>query len=604
VARRLTMSEKNSSVWAKSIPIKEQVNVIVTLIRMAKPFRKMFFGALAIGAAFALLQAAAPRIIAYYMTTYLQQRDNVTMQVMISFAVLVAVIRISQAVADALNAYYFTVAAEYALEDIRIQVFRKLHTLGMRFFDQVPAGSLVTRVNNDTASLADFWRFFMQLTFVVMSMIGAYIGMLTVSVKATLLMLIVVPFIVGSVILYQRFSSSLFRHMRERLSHLNAKIAESITGIDVIQEFYQEDRFKKSFAEVNGEYFNARFRMVKADALLLEPMVDMLLGAAMVLVFWYFGVMSMSTVVSAGVIYAFTTYLNNIFSPLESVMNLFSPFQEGLVSGYRILGILADTTYAPAQNSDAEQDIVAGKIAFQHVDFSYDGQHQILKDLSFTANPGDTVALVGHTGSGKSSTINTLMRFYDFQSGNILIDDHDIRDIDLKNMRQKMGLVLQDPFMFFGDIASNIRMYDDTITDDQVKAAAEFVGADKFISALPGNYHAKVQEGGSGFSAGEKQLISFARAIVKDPKILILDEATANVDTETEALIQKSLLKMRQNRTTIAIAHRLSTIKDADLILVLDKGSIIEQGTHEELLQLQGQYYDLYRLQGIDKDND
>jgi len=597
------MSEKNSSVWAKSIPIKEQIRVIVTLVRMAKPFRKMFFGALAIGAAFALLQAAAPRIIAYYMTTYLQQRDNVTLQVMISFAVLVAVVRVSQAVTDALNAYYFTVAAEYALEDIRVQVFRKLHTLGMRFFDQVPAGSLVTRVNNDTASLADFWRFFMQLTFVIMSMIGAYIGMLTVSVKATLLMLIVVPFIVGSVILYQRFSSSLFRHMRERLSHLNAKIAESITGIDVIQEFYQEDRFKKSFAKVNGEYFNARFRMVKADALLLEPMVDMLLGAAMVLVFWYFGMLSMSTAVSAGVIYAFTTYLNNIFSPLESVMNLFSPFQEGLVSGYRILGILADDTYAPAQNVDAKQDITAGKIAFQHVDFSYDGQHQILKDLNFTANPGDTVALVGHTGSGKSSTINALMRFYEFQSGNILIDDHDIRDIALKNIRQKMGLVLQDPFMFFGDISSNIRMYDDTITDEQVKAAAEFVGADKFISALPGNYHAKVQEGGSGFSAGEKQLISFARAIVRDPKILILDEATANVDTETEALIQKSLLKMRQNRTTIAIAHRLSTIKDADLILVLDKGEVVEHGTHEELLQLQGQYYDLYRLQGINNDS-
>lgn len=601
--RGSAMSEKNSSVWAKSIPIKEQIRVIVTLVRMAKPFRKMFFGALAIGAAFALLQAAAPRIIAYYMTTYLQQRDNVTLQVMISFAVLVAVVRVSQAVTDALNAYYFTVAAEYALEDIRVQVFRKLHTLGMRFFDQVPAGSLVTRVNNDTASLADFWRFFMQLTFVIMSMIGAYIGMLTVSVKATLLMLIVVPFIVGSVILYQRFSSSLFRHMRERLSHLNAKIAESITGIDVIQEFYQEDRFKKSFAKVNGEYFNARFRMVKADALLLEPMVDMLLGAAMVLVFWYFGMLSMSTAVSAGVIYAFTTYLNNIFSPLESVMNLFSPFQEGLVSGYRILGILADDTYAPAQNVAAKQDITAGKIAFQHVDFSYDGQHQILKDLNFIANPGDTVALVGHTGSGKSSTINALMRFYEFQSGNILIDDHDIRDIALKNIRQKMGLVLQDPFMFFGDISSNIRMYDDTITDEQVKAAAEFVGADKFISALPGNYHAKVQEGGSGFSAGEKQLISFARAIVRDPKILILDEATANVDTETEALIQKSLLKMRQNRTTIAIAHRLSTIKDADLILVLDKGEVVEHGTHEELLQLQGQYYDLYRLQGINNDS-
>lgn len=597
------MSEKNKSVWAKSLPIKEQLHVIVTLIKMAKPFRKMFFGALAFGGVFALLQAAAPRVIAYYLTDYLQQSDNVSLQIMISFAILVSIIRVSQAVADVLNAYYFTVAAEYALEDIRVQVFSKLHALGMRFFDQVPAGSLVTRVNNDTAALADFWRFFMQLTFVIMSIIGAYIGMLTVSVKATLLMLIIVPFVIGSVFLYQRFSSSLFRHMRQRLSHLNAQIAESITGIDVIQEFHQEDRFKKTFAKVNNDYFNARFKMVKADALLLEPMIDLLLGAAMFLVLWYFGVLSMSTVVTAGVIYAFTTYLNNIFSPLESVMNLFSPFQEGLVSGYRILGILSDETYAPAQNTNASESITAGEIEFKQVDFSYDGKHQILKNLTFSAKPGDTVALVGHTGSGKSSTINTLMRFYDFQKGEILIDGHDIRDIYLKSIRQKMGLVLQDPFMFYGDISSNIRMYDDTITDKQIKDAAIFVGADKFISALPGQYHAKVQEGGSGFSAGEKQLISFARTIVRDPKILILDEATANVDTETEALIQKSLLKMRQNRTTIAIAHRLSTIKDADLILVLDSGEVVERGTHDELLKQGGRYYDLYRLQGINETN-
>ncbi|WP_455646558.1 ABC transporter transmembrane domain-containing protein, partial [Leuconostoc sp.] len=315
------MSENNESVWAKSIPLKTQIRVITTLMKQAKPFRQMFFVALAIGGVFALLQAAAPRVIAYYMTTYLHQGDNITIQIMWSFALLVAAIRVCQAITDGLNAYYFTVAAEYALEDIRVKVFEKLHTLGMRFFDRVPAGSLVTRVNNDTASLADFWRFFMELTFVVMSMIGAYIGMLTVSVKATLLMLVVVPFIVISVVLYQRFSSSLFRHMRERLSHLNAKIAESITGIDVIQEFYQEDRFKKAFAKVNGEYFNARFKMIKADALLLEPMIDLMLGGAMVLVLWYFGVLSMTTAVSAGVIYAFTTYLNIIFCPLEIVMN-------------------------------------------------------------------------------------------------------------------------------------------------------------------------------------------------------------------------------------------------------------------------------------------
>ena len=383
---------------------------------------------------------------------------------------------------------------------------------------------------------------------------------------------------------------------------MNAKIAESITGIDVIQEFYQDDRFKKAFAKVNGEYFNARFKMVKADALLLEPMIDLMLGGAMVLVLWYFGVLSMTTAVSAGVIYAFTTYLNNIFSPLESVMNLFSPFQEGLVSGYRVLGILDDDTYAPAQNPGADKQITQGKIEFKHVNFSYDGQHPILKDLTFTANPGDTVALVGHTGSGKSSTINTLMRFYDFQGGEILLDGQDIRDIDPVDLRQKMGLVLQEPFMFYGDVASNIRMYDDTITDDQIIKAAEFVGADGFINDLDGQYHAKVQEGGSGFSAGEKQLISFARTIVKDPKILILDEATANVDTETEVLIQQSLRKMRQNRTTIAIAHRLSTIKDADLILVLDQGEVVERGTHDALLAQRGRYYDLYRLQGMTDD--
>ncbi|MFT9390746.1 ABC transporter ATP-binding protein, partial [Leuconostoc pseudomesenteroides] len=588
------MPEKNESVWAKSIPVKEQLHVIWTLIKMAKPFRAMFIWALSIGAAFALLQAAAPRVISYYMTNYLHQTTSVPLQITISFAVLVAVIRILQAITDALNAYYFSVAGEYALEDIRVRVFKKLHTLGMRFFDQVPAGSLVTRVNNDTASLADFWRFFMELTFAVMSMIGAYIGMWTVDVKATLLMLVVVPFIVASIIAYQRFSSSLFRHMRERLSALNAKIAESITGIDVIQEFYQEDRFKKEFSRINGEYFNARFKMVKADALLLEPMIDMLLGGATVLILWYFGELSMHTVVAAGVIYAFTTYLNNIFGPLENIMSLFSPFQEGLVSGYRILGILADETYSPAQNTNAQGDITDGKIEFKHVNFSYDGQHQILKDLTFTANPGETIALMGHTGSGKSSTINTLMRFYEFQSGEILIDGQDIRDVSMKNLRQKMGLVLQEPFMFFGDVASNIRMYDDSISDARVREAAEFVGANTFIEKLDNQYRAKVQEGGSGFSAGEKQLISFARTIVQDPKILILDEATANVDTETETLIQKSLKKMRENRTTIAIAHRLSTIKDANLILVLDEGRVVERGTHESLLAQRQTGLELY----------
>ncbi len=354
------------------------------------------------------------------------------------------------------------------------------------------------------------------------------------------------------------------------------------------------------FESINQEYFDARFKMVKMDSRLLGPMNQLLLGLSIVFILWYLGNQSFSSAVAGGTIYAFTNWIANIFNPLNNVQQNLSTFQDGMVAGYRAGKILDDTTYEPAQNEGASEKITEGKIEFEHVDFSYDGKTTILHDLTFTAKPGQTVALVGHTGSGKSSTINALMRFYEFQKGRILIDGHDIRDIELNDFRKKMGLVLQDSFMFYGDINSNIRMYEDSITDDQIKAAAEFVDADRFIESLPKGYQTPVLEGGSSLSAGQKQLISFARTIVRDPKVLILDEATANIDTQTEAAIQKALKNMRTNRTTIAIAHRLSTIKDADLILVLDKGSVVERGTHRQLLAKKGYYYDLYKMQSME----
>lgn len=282
---------------------------------------------------------------------------------------------------------------------------------------------------------------------------------------------------------------------------------------------------------------------------------------------------------------------------MTRMMDSLSIFQDGIVSSSRVLEVLDNEEYAPEQNEQSDAKITSAKIEFKDVSFSYDGKHKVLKNISFTAYPGQTVALVGHTGSGKSSIINLIMRFYEFYEGDILIDGVSIKDYPLSELRSNMGLVLQDSFLFYGTIKDNIRLKNKAITDAEIRKAAEFVQADKFIEALPHKYNAKVIERGASYSSGQKQLISFASTIVTDPKILILDEATANIDTETEVLIQEGLEKMRKGRTTLAIAHRLSTIRDADLILVLDHGEIVEQGTHDELLNQKGVYYGMYELQ-------
>ena len=379
------------------------------------------------------------------------------------------------------------------------------------------------------------------------------------------------------------------------LSDINAKLSESIEGIHIIQAFNQEKRLKKEFDAINEEHLIYASRSISLDSLFLRPAMSLLKLLAYAVLMAYFGYRGIYLGITAGTMYAFIQYINRLFDPLIEVTQNFSTLQTSMVSAGRVFALIDERTYEPEQRDTAAK-VTEGNVRFENVSFSYDGKHQILDNISFSVNKGETIAFVGSTGSGKSSIINVLMRFYEFQSGRVLLDGVDIRDYSQAELRKNIGLVLQDPFLYHGTIKSNIAMYQD-LTDEEIKAAAEFVDANHFIDKLPEGYDSPVSERGSSFSTGQRQLLAFARTVASQPKILILDEATANIDSETEAIVQNSLAKMRQGRTTIAIAHRLSTIQDANCIYVLDKGRIIEHGSHEELLALGGTYHKMYSLQ-------
>ncbi|MGX7197216.1 ABC transporter ATP-binding protein [Enterococcus olivae] len=588
--------EQHQSEWTKSIPLKEQATIIKRLLQYAKPFKKTFFIAIFFSFILSVVNILLPRILQTLIDNYLM-KQTATMQIILFFAILYLFGTIMKAIIWFLQWFLYSMGALKTYQYIRVKLFEKLHTLGMRYFDQTPAGSIVSRVTNDTETLFEFWYVFLSVLTGLFAVLSSFVAMFQINAKIALLNLIFLP-ILGTVIwYYQKFSSRIYRQMRERLSQLNTKLNESISGMQIIQQFRQEKRLNREFEETNDEYLQTRYAMIRTNSLLLAPIINLLYAVAVAISLSVFGFDALQSPIEVGLIYAFTTYVQGFFNPMTQMMDSLSIFTDGTVAGSRILKIMDDEEYTPQQNPSANRTILNGKIEFRNVSFSYDGEHKVLKNISFIANPGETVALVGHTGSGKSSIINVLMRFYEFGEGQILIDDKDIREFSIEELRQKMGLVLQDAFMFYGNIADNIRLLNKEITEEEVIAAAKFVQADKFIEQLPGAYHAKVIERGASYSSGQRQLISFARTMVTNPKILVLDEATANIDTETEGYIQEGLANMRQGRTTIAIAHRLSTIRDADLILVLDKGSIVERGNHDSLIEQNGLYSDMYQLQ-------
>lgn len=588
--------EESKSAWSKSFTMKEQKTIIKRLLTFAKPFKKEFVLSLMFAVSLAVINIILPKILQIFMDDHLTA-ENTTMNIILYFAGLYAIGILFKAIVWFGQWVLYFKGSLKTYQSIRLELFKKLQTLGMRYFDQTPAGSIVSRVTNDTETLFEFWLVFIMVLSALFGVIASFVAMSLINLQLTLICLIFFP-ILGIIIwYYQKFSSKIYRGMREKLSNLNTKLNESISGMSIIQYFRQEERLEEEFEASNDDYLQSKYAMIKTNSLLLAPIINLLFALATALVIGFFGYDALSSPVDVGLIYAFISYVQQFFNPMTNMMDFLSIFQDGVVAGSRIIHILDHEELTPQQNPGANAEIKEAKIEFRNVSFSYDGKTNVLNNISFIANPGETVALVGHTGSGKSSIINVLMRFYEFYDGQILIDDVDIKDYPMKELREKMGLVLQDAFMFYGDIASNIRLLNKDITDEQIIEAAKFVQADKYINTLPNKYHAKVIEGGTSFSSGQRQLISFARTIVTDPKILVLDEATANIDTETENLIQEGLEKMRSGRTTIAIAHRLSTIKDANLILVLEKGNIVERGNHDQLIKHEGLYYDMYRLQ-------
>lgn len=580
-----------------NLTAKDQGSALIRLFKYTLPYKWIIVLAFITLILSTIASMMTPYMVKIFIDDYLTPR-HFPKETMVWLIVIFISIQLIGAITLYFSQYLFQYLAFKVIQQLRIDAFNKLGKLGMRYFDKVPGGSIVSRLTNDTETIVDMIvGVFSTFIMAFFMMISSYIMMFVLNVKLALIALIFLPIIMIILASYRKYSAFLFSKSRQRLSDLNSKLSESIEGMKIIQAFNQERRLNKEFNKINDEHYQYMLKTVKLDSLLLRPAISSISIFAVVMILGYFGVISFTTGITAGVVFAFVQYMERFFEPINQVSQNLNILQQALVSASRVFALIDDDTYEPQQEANNDNAIETGEIEFDNVSFSYDGETDVLKNISLTAKPGEMIALVGHTGSGKSSIINLFMRFYEFNRGDIKIDGNSIKKIPKTELKEKIGLVLQDAFMFYGTIASNIKLYHPSMTFEQVKAAAEFVHANHFIEKLPNQYQHKVIEKGSAFSSGERQLIAFARTIATNPKILILDEATANIDSETEEQIQQSLNKMRKGRTTLAIAHRLSTIQDADQIFVLNKGEIVERGTHAQLIAQKGIYHNMYLLQ-------
>ncbi|MCA9760007.1 MAG: ABC transporter ATP-binding protein [Streptococcus sp.] len=567
-------------------------NVFWRLLSYVKPYLFLTIAALSFLLLTTVIRSIIPLLASYFIDHYVHQVTDGVLLVLGGYFGLYILQMLFQYIGN----FWFAKVSYSIVRDIRQDAFSKMESLGMAYFDQTPSGSIVSRLTNDTESISEMFSgilsSFISAIFVVAVTLYT---MFALEWKLTSLIVLFLPIIFMLVNMYRKKAAPVVEKTRSLLSQINSKLAESIEGIRIIQAFRQEERLSDEFEAINQEHLAFASRSMALDSLFLRPALSLIKILAYAFLMTYFGLDWSDAPVSAGLIYAFIQYANRLFDPLLEVTQHFSTLQTSMVSAGRVFTLMDQTIEEPRQES-TDVRIIKGDIVFEDVSFSYDGKRKILDHVSFEVKKGQTIAFVGATGSGKSSIINVFMRFYEFQSGRILIDGQDIRQFAPHELRSNIGLVLQEPFLYHGTIASNIQMYQD-ISQDDIIEAARFVDAAPFIEKLPNGYQQLVTERGSSFSTGQRQLLAFARTMASQPKILILDEATANIDSETEQTVQHSLEKMRKGRTTIAIAHRLSTIQDADCIYVLDKGKIIESGSHEELLALKGTYHRMYELQ-------
>ncbi|UTE75531.1 ABC transporter ATP-binding protein [Rossellomorea sp. KS-H15a] len=578
---------------------KEQRKIFYRLMGYTKPYKRSLMAAFSLLLLTTIGDVFGPIIIKIFIDDYLTPRVF-PYGPLAGLAAAYILIQIGNVLISYFQLLKFQEIALRIIQQLRVDVFTKVQGLGMRYFDHTPAGGVVSRVTNDTEAIKDmFVSVLVSFIQGVFLLTGIFIAMFVLNTKLAFFCLFILPVIFIIMKMYRAYSSIFYQDMRERLSQLNAKISESLQGMSIIQVFRQEKRLRLEFGDINEKHYWAGMKNIKVDGLLLRPAIDLVYVAALIVVLSYFGITSFTQPIEIGVLYAFINYLDRFFEPVNQIMMRLSMFQQAIIASSRVFKLLDEEELSPVQTIENGKSEMIGKgeITFDNVSFSYDGENDVLKKISFSAKPGETVALVGHTGSGKSSIINLLMRFYEFDQGDILVDGISIKMYPMAELRKKMGLVLQDPFLFYGDIKGNIKLHDEKMSNEEVEEAAEFVQANTFIEKLPGGYAHPVVERGSTLSSGQRQLIAFARTMATKPKILVLDEATANIDTETEEQIQNALRRMRKGRTTIAIAHRLSTIQDADLILVLQQGEIVERGSHQELLHQKGIYHKMYLLQ-------
>lgn len=492
---------------------------------------------------------------------------------------------------------YLQMGANRVVQKLRKDVFEHIQTLPIQYFDNLPAGKIVARVTNDTEAVRNLYvQVLSNFVTSIISIVGVYIALFILNWKMALLALTMIPVVYLWMILYRKVASKYNDVIRTKIADINAMINESIQGMTIIQAFRREQQMTKEFDDMNNEHYAYERKLLFLDSATSFNLVNTLRLIMFTVFIFYFSTQSFtaSEVISAGTLYAFVDYLTRLFNPITNIVNQFSQLERSLVAGKRVFEVL-DMNGEPV--SEKSMPRYKGNVVFKDVSFAYKNDDYVLKNLSFEAHQGETIALVGHTGSGKSSIMNLLFRFYDPSIGKITIDGIDITSVPRQTMREHMGIVLQDPYLFTGTIASNVSLNNPKISREKIEASLKAVGGERVLANLPDGYDEPVIEKGSTLSSGQRQLISFARALAFDPAILILDEATSNIDTETEEIIQHAMDVLKKGRTTFIIAHRLSTIKNADRILVLDRGKIVERGTHDELLAQGGIYEKMYQMQ-------
>lgn len=567
--------------------------VLKQIFRFVRPYKGRFYLLVFLTFGLAMLAPIQPYLIQLTVDNNIATGDY---QGLIDMILLLVGVLVLQAVVMYFHTYLSGWLGQYIIRDIRTALYDHLLQLRLKFFDRTPIGRLVTRNISDIETLADVFSEglaamigdLLQLVFILALMFYT-------DVKLTIVVLCTLPFLLGTTYVFKEKIKVSFNNVRNAVANLNSFVQEHITGMSIVQIFNSEKEEHKKFIAINEEHKKAHMKSILYYSIYF-PVAEVIQAAGIGLVVWFGASHVIQEELTLGVLIAFIMYIQMFFRPIRMIADRYNTLQMGIVSSDRILKLLDNKDHIVAEGM-YEPAEMKGRVQFKNVWFAYDKEDYVLKDISFDVKAGETIALVGATGAGKSSVINLLSRFYDINKGEICVDGVNIKEYDLNTLRKNIGVVLQDVFLFSDTIEQNITLGNSAITQEQVMYAAELVGAKRFIERLPGGLNYNVMERGSTLSVGQRQLISFVRAIVYDPKIIVLDEATSSVDSETEGMIQNAIERMMTGRTSIVIAHRLSTIQNADKIIVLDKGEIKEQGRHDELLQLNGYYTQLHNMQ-------